>query len=244
MQAYIAYAQLRCGCYGGGVASWWAFRRASYFLRIGYASAMETQEKELWDRLENEPERAYRAFESFLSLPSGERTLLEAYRQHVGNPDAAKPSDTWSGWANTFAWRERAAAYDDHLARLRRESYERAIEEEAERQAREVEKVRGRYNELMTMAYDRAMEWLENAQPSDFRAQDVMRIIGLHLDYLKAFEVDRVGLTRFRGPIRVKRSGSVKGVEDGQDRQALLAWTMMTPGARDENAPWGSWRRK
>jgi hypothetical protein len=96
--------------------------------------------KQLWDRLENEPERAYRAFECFLSLPSGERTLLRAYRQHVGNPDAVKPSDTWSGWSNTFAWRERAAAYDDHLARLRREAYERAIEEEAERQAREVEK--------------------------------------------------------------------------------------------------------
>jgi hypothetical protein len=43
----------------------------------------------------------------------------------------------------------------------------------------------------MTMAYDRAVEWLENAQPSDFRAQDVMRIIGLHLDYVKALEVDR-----------------------------------------------------
>ncbi len=33
-----------------------------------------------------------------------------------------------------------------------------------------------------------------------------------------------LGLTRFRGPIRVKRSGSVKGVEeDGQDRQAVSA---------------------
>jgi hypothetical protein len=32
-----------------------------------------------------------------------------------------------------------------------------------------------------------------------------------------------LGLTRFREPIRVKRSGSVKGVEDGQDGQALLA---------------------
>jgi len=28
--------------------------------------------------LENEPERAYRAFEVFLSLPDGKRTLLEA----------------------------------------------------------------------------------------------------------------------------------------------------------------------
>jgi hypothetical protein len=147
--------------------------------------------KELWDRLENEPERAYGAFECFLSLPSGKRTLLEAFRRQVGNPDAAKPSDTWSGWSNTFAWRERAAAYDDHLASLRRDAYERAVEEEVAQQAREVEKVRGRYNELMTLAYVQAAEWLENAQPSDLRAQDVMRIIGLHLDYVKAFHVDR-----------------------------------------------------
>jgi hypothetical protein len=33
----------------------------------------------------------------------------------------------------------------------------------------------------------------------------------------------RVGLTRLHGPIRVKRSGSVKGVEDGKEGQALLA---------------------
>jgi hypothetical protein len=34
----------------------------------------------------------------------------------------------------------------------------------------------------------------------------------------------RLGLTRFREPIRVKRSGSTKGVEEeGQDRQTLLA---------------------
>ena len=32
-----------------------------------------------------------------------------------------------------------------------------------------------------------------------------------------------LGLTRLHGLIRVKRSGSTKGVEDGQDRQALLA---------------------
>ena len=41
----------------------------------------------------------------------------------------------------------------------------------------------------------------------------------------KEFELPKLGLglTRFRGPIRVKRSGSVKGVKDGQERQALLA---------------------
>jgi len=154
---------------------------------------MDTEKRELWDRLENEPERAYRSFESFLSLPSGERTLLEAYRRHVSNPDAAKPSDTWSGWSSSFAWRERAAAYDDHLAGVRRDAYERAVEEEAAQQAREVEKTRGRMNELLTVAYDRAMECLEDEDwvSRNLRASDVIQIMRLHMDYVKTFEVDR-----------------------------------------------------
>src|SRR5215210_1068156 len=122
---------------------------------------MDTEKRELWDRLENEPERAHRAFECFLSLPSGDRTLLGAYRQHVDNPEAVKPSDTWAAWSRDFAWRERAAAYDDHLASVRREAYERVVEEEAARQAREVEKARYRSNELLTLGYERSMEWLE-----------------------------------------------------------------------------------
>jgi hypothetical protein len=150
---------------------------------------MDTEKRELWDRLENEPERAYRAFECFLSLTSGERTLLGAYRQHVGNPDAVKPSDTWSGWCSSFAWRERAAAYDDHLASLRREGYERAIEEEAARQAREVEKARGRMNELLTLGYEQAAEWLEEMDVSQMRMSDAIQVARLHMDYLKAFPV-------------------------------------------------------
>jgi hypothetical protein len=150
---------------------------------------MDTEKRELWDRLDNEPERAYRAFECFLSLPSGERTLLGAYRQHVGNPVAVKPSDTWSRWSSDFAWRERAAAYDDHLTSLRRDAYERAIAEEAGRQAREVEKARYRCNELLTLGYERAIAFLEDAQPSDLRFQDVSNVIRLHMDYLKAFGV-------------------------------------------------------
>src|SRR5215213_11143528 len=149
------------------------------------------KKKELWDRLENEPERAYRAFESYRNLPSAERRLIEAYRQHVGNRDAVKPSDTWSRWSSEFAWRERAAAHDDHLASVRREAHEQVIKEEAARQAREVERTRYRYSELMTIGYMQAMEWLENAQRSDLRGQDVLKIIGLHLDAVKAFEVDR-----------------------------------------------------
>ncbi len=155
----------------------------------GYDAVMDTERKELWNRFENESERAYRAFESYLTLPSSDRTMLEAYRNHVGNPEASKPSDTWSGWCNRFAWRERAAAYDDRLADLRREAYERGVEEEAERQGVIAERNRNRANELMTLSYEKAAEWLENAEPSDLRPQDVVQIIKLHLEAVKTFGV-------------------------------------------------------
>ena len=147
------------------------------------------KKKELWDRLENEPERAYRTFECFLSLPSGERTLIAAYRQHVGNPDAAKPSDTWSRWSSQFAWRERAAAYDDHMANKRREAYERGVEEEAERQGALAERTRGRMFELLTLSYDAAMSWFEDSEwtKDNLRSGDVLKIIAMHLDAAEKF---------------------------------------------------------
>jgi hypothetical protein len=151
---------------------------------------MDTRKRELWDRLENEPERAYRAFEVFLHLPDGERTLLAAYREHVGNPDAAKPSDTWSGWSSSFAWRERAAAYDNHLASVRREAYERGLEEEAERQGALAERNRNRFNELMTVGYEAAMRSLEEVvEEGGMRPADAIQITRLHLEAVKAFGV-------------------------------------------------------
>ena len=153
---------------------------------------METERTELWHQLSNESERAHRAFQTFLGLPSDTRTVIEAYRSHVGNAEAAKPSDTWARWSREFAWAERASAYDAYLESLRREAYERAIEEEAERQAREVEKMRGRYNELLAVAHHRAMEALEDEYwvRDNLRASDVIRIIGVHMDYLKIFDTE------------------------------------------------------
>lgn len=54
---------------------------------------------------------------------------LQAARR---NFPAVKPSNTWGRWSSQFAWRELATAYDDHLPGLRRDAYERGIEEQAE----------------------------------------------------------------------------------------------------------------
>src|SRR5919107_2990377 len=161
-----------------------AFRGVTNFSQTMYDPGMDIEKKrELWDRLENEPERAHRAFECYRTLPSAQRTLIEAYRQHVGNPHAAKPSDTWSRWSRDFAWRERAAAYDAHIDRLREKSMEKVIQQQAEEQARQLERMRGRFNELMTIAYDRAIDFLESEDfVQQMRPQDVINIMKLHFE--------------------------------------------------------------
>jgi hypothetical protein len=143
--------------------------------------------KELWERLANESERAYRAFQYFLALPSGERTVAAAYKAYTGNPDAPKPSDTCTRWSGQFAWRERALAYDDFLASLRRGAFERAVKEEAERQGVMVERIRNQMNEMLTIGYERAMQKLEEVTPDEMRIQDVLQIVRLHFDLSKEF---------------------------------------------------------
>ena len=142
---------------------------------------IEKSNEQLWHRLENEPRRAFEAFQTYLSLPSGSRTIVEAYRRHVDNPHATRVSDTWTGWSRDFAWTLRATAYDDYLESLRREAYERAVGEEAERQALEVEKMRGRFHELLTVTVERTLEFVESEDfLSQLRTQDVIGLLKLY----------------------------------------------------------------
>jgi hypothetical protein len=142
-------------------------------------------EKELWDRLENESDRAFEAFRTFLSPPSSDRTLVAAYRRFVGNPNASKVSDTWNEWAHRYAWKERAQAYDAHIDRIRRNAMEKAIEEEAAEQARQAERIRGNLNELMVVGHLKTMEFLEELDPSSMRFSDVAQVIRLHIDAIE-----------------------------------------------------------
>ena len=139
-------------------------------------------EKELWDRLEPETDRAFEAFRTYLSLPSSDRTLVAAYRRFVGNPNASKVSDTWNEWARRYAWKERATAFDAHIDRIRRNAMEKALEEEAAEQARQAERIRNNLNELMVVGHLKTMEFLEELDPSSMRFSDVAQVIRLYID--------------------------------------------------------------
>ena len=148
------------------------------------------REPELWDQLENEANQPYQAFrECYMPLPGKERTLVNAWREWSKNPNAQESPSYFSKWARDHAWEDRARAYHSHIDQIRRRGMERAIEQEAENLARQAERSRGRMFELLTIAYDRAYQWLTDAEWANrnLRPQDVIQIIKLHIEASKEF---------------------------------------------------------
>src|SRR5918998_4214764 len=146
---------------------------------------MDTEEsrEQPWHRLDNESGRAYEAFKVYMYLPPAERSVVRAWREWSGNPDAKREPPFFLRWSHDFAWSERARAHDHHLEVIREQGMEEAIKEEAARQARQVEQVRGRFNELMTITYERAIEYLEDEDfIKQLRPADVVQIMKIHLE--------------------------------------------------------------
>jgi hypothetical protein len=147
--------------------------------------AMDTEEsrEQLWHRLNTESGRAYEAFKVYMYLPPAERTVAGAWRLWSANPDAKREPPFFLRWSHDFAWSERTRAHDHHLEVIREQGMEEAIKEESARQARQVVQVRGRFNELMAMAYERAIEYLEDEDfIKQLRPADVVQILKLHLE--------------------------------------------------------------
>jgi hypothetical protein len=92
--------------------------------------------EQLWDRLSNESGRAYEAFKVYMYMSPADRTIVGAWREWTGNPEAARPSPFFKRWARDYAWSERARAHDHHLEVIRERGMEEAVKEEAKKQAR------------------------------------------------------------------------------------------------------------
>lgn len=63
---------------------------------------------------------------------------------------------------------------------------EKVIEEEAAKQARQAERVRGRFNELRAITYERAITYLEDDSfVEQLRPADVVQILRVHLETIQ-----------------------------------------------------------
>ena len=199
----------------------------------------EKSREQLWHRLDNESGRAHEAFKLYMYMNPAERSVARTWRKWTDNPDAARPSPFFEEWAREHAWSERTRAHDHYLELIREEGMAEAIREEARVQAQQVEKIRGRFHELMAMAYERAMQYLES---DDFvqkmRPSDVISITKIYFEATRHFgdplqphekmvdltpdelaELERiVGQVeaRDRGRDNESEQGSVNGEEDSE----------------------------
>jgi hypothetical protein len=141
---------------------------------------------EVWDRLSNESGRSYEAFKVYMYMSPAERSVVGAWREWTENPEAARPSPFFEEWAREYAWSERARAHDHHLELIRERGMEKAIEEESAKQARQAERVRGRFYELMAITYERSISYLEDDSfVEQLRPADVVQILKVHLEAIQ-----------------------------------------------------------
>ena len=148
----------------------------------------ESERRELWHQLDIESDRAHDAFKCYMLLPPAERSVVRAWREWTGNPDAKREPPYFAGWAKDYAWSDRARARDHHLEVIRERGMEAAIQQEAAEQARQAERVRGRFNEILARTYLDAIEYMESGQfVEDMRPSDVISITKIYFEATRHF---------------------------------------------------------
>lgn len=112
-----------------------------------------------WHKQPKETSKAYQAFSTYLELgPS--RSVDAAYRKAKGKQNVRAPSG-WQHWYDLNTWRDRAEAYDQHLALLEFQNAEIATKQKAEAALARKEKLLQAELELAARLLDRARKILE-----------------------------------------------------------------------------------
>jgi hypothetical protein len=123
-----------------------------------------TQGAEYWDRLPEEPGKAWFAFQTYLYL-GPTRSLSKVVRELVAKRSYTKQLERWS---RQYSWVDRAEAWDRHIDETRQKEYIGAIKEMAQRQA-----------QLGRELQDKAREALQKLDVSTLKPAEVAKLLDL-----------------------------------------------------------------
>ena len=84
-----------------------------------------------WDRRKDENDNAWLAFQCYLELGQGKRSISKAWPVYVVRKElkGRLPSAAFKRWCSQRSWVTRCAAYDDHRFSVRMEAAHAAVEE-------------------------------------------------------------------------------------------------------------------
>lgn len=98
----------------------------------------DTEDRQPWDRRDDETSRAYHAFCLYRDMGPQGRSLRAVTEELYGDEgeSVGSVSSHVERWSSDYAWVDRAAAYDDYMAeRVREELEQRRIRDKVERLA-------------------------------------------------------------------------------------------------------------
>ena len=135
--------------------------------------------KKSWEQLENESAKAFRIFSEYLSMETGKRTLLGAYRKAYKNKEKHKGAPPYIvKWSSDFKWEQRVRDYDHYIGEEYLDEVTKHTRKDARKWARRREKVREEeweIREKLKAKIDQMLAAKFNAK--DFKFKDLPPIL-------------------------------------------------------------------
>lgn len=214
-----------------------------------------TTAEHVWERQPGETLKAFHAFAHYRSLAASERSQDRAYRDHLQTclhaaqmPTRRRPK-RWAEWSSRWAWPERAAAFDAHLDRQKRNALEQEQIEAGKRHGRMLQAaqnallvpIRVSLEEAASGAGLETLRSAARANASGLRAAvDQARMAAAHLAQLIGMERLVLGLTTDRhevldAPVRDVVAEAIVSSQEATSAavQLLHAISRATPSAED-----------
>jgi hypothetical protein len=130
-----------------------------------------------WERLSDESDRAWAAFQTYRDLGPGNRSYNRAYQLRYGKPPNRVAPEFFHRWGREHHWVERATAWDKHLDAINRQ----AREDEAARWRQRRRELLAGYFAKLAQALDVAT-WIETPLTAQVQNPDKPRLKdGVHL---------------------------------------------------------------
>lgn len=106
--------------------------------------------KKLWERQSHDTDKAFRAFTIYLTMTP--RSLQAAADAYYGKAGASRGQ--LEKWSSRHDWQARVRAYDDHVAALERQDYEKRRLEARRKRQNTVENLHGLLSKVMHEQFD------------------------------------------------------------------------------------------
>ena len=131
-------------------------------VKTANSELVQTEVLKAWDKLDDEPPKAFKAFCLFRAM--GYKRSIKACLELHGID--SKKYGSWARYARLYRWNERAAAYDEFVAK---ETERELLVERVERKKRQMEMLNG-FDELVAKR-------IKTLKPDDLNADGAMDLL-------------------------------------------------------------------